>query len=174
MRRKRDAGYASTRATSFSTIDSFIRNVSNSWLNTRTMSYFAYSMVAVGNGARVGPGCCDAFSRHEAQRLAQHLGEVVPHQQRFVLVDRQPGLPFARGASVMLDAALGDVVARDQRLELLVEPEPRILQVHRIDRVRRDRHDQALAHDFLFAREADDAGQRRRRWPPFMPSRSTK
>ena len=54
------------------------------------------------------------------------------------------------------DAALGHVVLRGQRLDLLVEPELRVLQVDRVDRVRRHRDHQALADDFLFLAEADD------------------
>ena len=48
IRRNRDAGTAIRRASTFSISDSFIRSLSNSWLNTRTMSYFAYSIVRFG------------------------------------------------------------------------------------------------------------------------------
>ena len=59
-------------------------------------------------------------------------------------------------ASSMRTRPLGTYVLGGQRLDLLVEAEFGVLEVHRVDRVRRDRNHQPLADDFLFLAEPDD------------------
>ena len=41
---------------------------------------------ASGNRSR-GSEQVSAFFRHESKRVSEHLGEVMPHQERFVLID---------------------------------------------------------------------------------------
>ena len=78
------------------------------------------------------------------------------HEQRLVLVDRQPGLALAAG-ELEPDAAAGDPLRLDQRDDLLVDPQLRILQVDRVHRVIRHRHVDAQPRHFALAGEADNA-----------------
>ena len=98
------------------------------------------------------------FFRCVAERVAQHVREIVPHQQRFVLVDGQPRLALAAG-KLEPHAAAGHAVHLHQLDDLLVDPQPRILQVHRVDGMIRHRHADADLRHLGLAREADDAGE---------------
>ncbi len=107
------------------------------------------------NRARVAehvPGLLD----HEAQRIAQHFRQVVPHQQRLVLVDGQPRVALA-GGQRQADAALPDAVLRDELLALLVNAQPRVLQVDRIHGVPGHRHDDPRLRHGLLVRVAEHA-----------------
>ena len=96
--------------------------------------------------------------RREAKRIAQHVGKIVTHEQRLVLVHRQPRLSLA-ARQLQPDAPARHAVPLHQLDDLIVDTQPRILQVDRVDRMIRDRHVDAQALDLLLAVEADDAGQ---------------
>ena len=87
------------------------------------------------NRARIVPRVPRALGR-KPQRIAQHVRQVVVHQPRFVFVDRQAGVLLGR-RQFQAHAALGDAVLIDELADLVVEAEPRVLQIDRVDRVRR-------------------------------------
>ena len=87
------------------------------------------------------------FLGEESQRIAEDFGEVVTHQQRLVLVHRERRVALGR-VEVDAQASLFNTGFSDELRQLIVEPEPRILEVDRIDRV--------LGHGHLHAR-GDDA-----------------
>ena len=66
----------------------------------------------------------------------------------------------------MRSRPFADAGRADELRQLLVDAEPRILQVHRVDRVRRDRHLDARRADEPFLAEADRARVSRRRGRP--------
>ena len=85
---------------------------STSWLSARTRSYFAYSIALIGTARGIVPRVPRLLGR-EAQRVAQHFGQVVPHEQRFVFVDGQARVLFVR-RELEPDAALRDAVPGDE------------------------------------------------------------
>ena len=95
MRKKRAAGTASVRASSF------LDDRSAQAERIETLVQHADEVVLrvaerLGrHGARIGQRV-PALFREEPQRVAQHLGEVVLHQQRLVLVDRQRRVALGR------------------------------------------------------------------------------
>src|SRR4051812_28308902 len=72
---------------------------------------------------------------HEPHRIADHVGEIVTHQERFVFIDRQSDLMLP-GAETEADASLRDAVLRDQFLKAVVEAGGRCFEIHRIDGMR--------------------------------------
>ena len=93
-----------------------------------------------------------------AEGIGEDVRQVVPHEQRFVLVDGEAGMPLTRG-EFEPHAPLCDTVPGDEGATLLVHAVARILQIDRIHRVRRHRHGDAQTRDVLFARVADDRRQ---------------
>ena len=64
--------------------------------------------------------------------------QIVPHQQCLVLVDRKARMLLAR-RQLEAQAALGDAVFRDQLRDLLIDAQPDVREIHRVDRMRRHR-----------------------------------
>jgi hypothetical protein len=82
----------------------------------------------------------------------------VAHQQRFVLVDGEPGLTLAAG-ELEPHASAADAMLFHDCGDLLVDPQLWILQVDRIDLMIRNRNVDTQPRDLTLVREADDAGQ---------------
>jgi hypothetical protein len=94
----------------------------------------------------------------EPQRVPEHFREVVPHQQRFVLVDGQARELLAR-TEAEAHAPLLDTVLADELVELIVQAEPRVFQVHCVDRMcGRHRHEERGLRDFDLAVVAYERG----------------
>ena len=74
----------------------------------------------------------------EAQRVAEHVDEVVLHQQRFVFVDGQADVALGR-IDDQVDAGALDAGAGDDLVDALEQAELRIGEVDRVDRVLRHR-----------------------------------
>ena len=75
----------------------------------------------------------------EVQRILEDVHEVVLHQQRLVFVHRQADVALAR-LEHQIDAAAFEAAAREQRIHVIEQPQTRIGQVDRIDRVLRNRN----------------------------------
>jgi hypothetical protein len=112
---------------------------------------------ARGHRARVGQRVARLLGE-EAQRVAQHLRQVVLHQQRLELVHRQRRVPLGR-IEVDAKASLADSRPLYERRELVVQPEACVLQVHRVDGVRRHRHFDPRRQDPVLGVKADHARQ---------------
>ena len=106
-----------------------------------------------GNGAGVGNRVAPLLDG-EAERVAQHLRQVVPHQERLVLVHREPGVPLA-GVQRQAKPTLRDPLAAHEFGQLVRDAQPRVLQVDRIDRVIRDGHLDLVPRHHVLAVEAD-------------------
>ena len=70
----------------------------------------------------------------EAQRVAQHLDQVVLHQQCFVLVDGDADVALV-GADHQVHARAVDADLRHEVVDALEHAQPRVGQVDRVDRV---------------------------------------
>ena len=84
----------------------------------------------------------------EPHRVPQDLGQVVAHQQRLVLVDREARELLAR-RKLQPHAPLGDAIGANQFTDLIEQTQPRLAKVHRIDGMRRHRHFDRGPRDFL-------------------------
>ena len=163
MRKKRAAGTASVRASSFSTTDPRRPKRVETLVEHPDEVVLGVAERLGRDGARVGEHVAPLFG-DEAQRVAEHLRQVVVHQQRFVLVHRQRRVTFGRIEDDP-EASLRDASARHEVRELIADAEARILQVDRIDRMRRDGHQDARLLDGLLLAETDEA-----REPPSRPA----
>ena len=119
MRRKRDAGIAIARDSTLSTIDSCSPSGVDQLVEHADEIVLRVVERLGRNRARVAehvPGLLG----HEPQRIAQDLGEIVPHQQRLVLVDRQAGVALA-WRQRQPDAPLRDAVRAPPARRTLVD-----------------------------------------------------
>ena len=70
---------------------------------------------------------------HEPEGIAQHLGQVVAHQQRFLLVHRQARVPLSGAAATGGCAPSSRACAASSSAHCSYTPSARILQVDRLD-----------------------------------------
>ena len=88
-----------------------------------------------------------ALMLREAQRVAEHIDQVVLHQQRLVLVDGQADVALGR-IDDQVDARALDAGAGDELVDAFEQAQFRIGEVDRIDRVLRHRdRDRRPRHD---------------------------
>ncbi len=97
------------------------------------------------------------FSAAKRKGLAQYVCQIVPHQQRLVLVDRETRVPLAR-RQLQLQAPLPRRMTGDEVPELFVQAIPRILEADGFDRMRGDRDAQAGARHLDFVVVAHQYG----------------
>src|SRR5262245_28674655 len=94
---------------------------------------------------------------HEAERVADHVAQVVMHQQRLVLVDREAGPPVRFG-ECQLDSSLRHAVAIDQGLDAIEQTETGIFQVHGIEGSGCSRNPETFARDHPLLGETHNTG----------------
>jgi hypothetical protein len=90
-----------------------------------------------------------SFIMFRPERIAQHFDQVVLHQQRLVLIDGQADVALGL-IDDEVDAGALHAGAGHQLVDALEQPQARIGQVHRINRVLRHRdHERRPRHDLV-------------------------
>jgi hypothetical protein len=109
-----------------------------------------------GNRERILQGI-PALDFCKAQRIAEHFRQIVLHQQRFVLVDREADVTLRR-IDHDVDAAMAQAALPQEMIDILEQTEARIRKVDRIDWMLRNGNAQANSRDHAFVVVGKDRG----------------